>query len=494
MLIEFISDKPGEKLLRLINSNYPELSYNKINMLLRKKDIRINGKRVQDNVFVKNGDAIQLYLPASDWKQESSINIFYEDNNILIAEKPQDIEVEGNNSLTEYLKQSNPAVKPCHRLDRNTTGLLIFALNDKAYDEIVKAFNDRTVEKYYLALLCGSPAEKTAKISAYLFKDSRKSRVYISDNPGKGYVPITTEYTVLEEFNDLSLAEINLITGRTHQIRAHMAHIGHPVLGDGKYGLNEYNREFGVKNQQLFAYKIKFNFGENSQLKYLNDIDFENKLYLKDLQEFNQSLHEGAEGYTVKRREAYVKKGNVMVINENPAEESDSSDFAPDTEPVSGRRDSYNQKPAGDSRDRRNRNDKRRAKPDGGPSSGADNQSRAGDYNRNADSQSRSYNRSGGSQSRSGTGDYNRSRDNQNRNTDRQNAAGGASRNPSDRENAAGGVSRNPSDRTSAAGAAPENRRNNRNRRKNYNNRKPGNDGGSNAASAANPSAGNSIE
>ncbi|NLK17656.1 MAG: RluA family pseudouridine synthase [Clostridiales bacterium] len=287
MLIEFICDTPNQKILKVLSAKYPDIPYNKLNMLLRKRDIRVNGKRISSNVVVNRGDAVQVYISQiEDPSRKANVKLFYIDDNILIVDKSQDIEIEGKNPLTSELQKEYSYVRPCHRLDRNTGGLVVFALNEKAYNEMAKAFDDRTIEKYYLALCVGTFEEKGKKLEAYLFKDSRKARVYISDKPKKGFVPIITEYRVLEEFDNLSLVHINLITGRTHQIRAHMAHIGHPILGDGKYGRNEANKKYGVNKQQLFAHKLKFNFKKDSPLYYLNSLVFENKLYEKDLLEF----------------------------------------------------------------------------------------------------------------------------------------------------------------------------------------------------------------
>lgn len=285
MLIELICEKGEEKILKMLNRRYPEIPFAKLNMLLRKKDIRVNGKRINNNILLRKNDAVQLFISQIEEKKDL-VKLFYIDDNILIVDKTQDIETEGSNSVTSILESEYKYVRPCHRLDRNSGGLLVFALNQKAYEEIYKAFNLRTVKKQYIALCVGAFKEKSARLNAFLFKDRKKSTVYVSDKSGKGYVPITTEYEVTDEFSGLSMVNINLITGRTHQIRAHMAHIGHFVLGDGKYGKEAVNKSYGAKKQQLFAYKLKFNFDKKSPLYYLNEMNFENKLYEKDLLEY----------------------------------------------------------------------------------------------------------------------------------------------------------------------------------------------------------------
>lgn len=290
MLIEFVCERGGEKILKYISRKHPEISYSKLNMLLRKKEIRVNGKRINENLILNKNDAIQLYISSLEEKKTSNVKIFYEDENIIVVDKAQDIETEGENSLSSMLAKEYKYVKACHRLDRNTVGLLVFALNQQAYQEMYQAFEQRTVKKEYTALCWGIFEEKSKRLNAFLFKDRKKSMVYISDKNGKGYVPIITEYSVIEEFHGLSMVKVNLITGRTHQIRAHMAHIGHFVMGDGKYGKEEINRKYNIKKQQLYASKLVFNFSNKSLLHYLNSINFENKMYEKDILELKEEL------------------------------------------------------------------------------------------------------------------------------------------------------------------------------------------------------------
>ena len=282
MMKEIIVNKKyhEKKLNKIILEELPNINYPTFCKLLRKKDIKINGKRINKDILVYENDRIDIYLPKELKDVKIELDTVYEDENILVINKPVNIEVTGTNSLTEIINKQyiNCEFKPqpCHRIDRNTTGLVMFAKNKEALEILLKKFKEHEIEKHYLALVYGIPNKKEERLEAYLFKDQKKSQVYISDNFKKGYQKIITKYTVLEKRKDnTALLDVEIETGRTHQIRAHLSHIGYPIIGDGKYGKNEINKQFGKKYQMLCSYKLKFDFqSESGILSYLREKEF----------------------------------------------------------------------------------------------------------------------------------------------------------------------------------------------------------------------------
>ena len=283
MMKEIIVNKKydGKKLNKVVMGEIQNISYNMFCQLLRKKDIKVNGKRTNKDITVYENEKIEIYLPKEFQEVNIELNIVYEDKNILIVNKQRNMEVTGEKSLAEIIKKqySNCGFKPqpCHRIDRNTTGLVVFAKNEKALEILLEKFKQHEIEKHYLALVYGIPKKKEERLEAYLFKDNKKAYVYIIDKYKKGYQKIITSYKVLEIREDnTALLDVEIETGRTHQIRAHLAHMGYPIIGDGKYGKNQINKQFGKKYQMLCSYKLKFKFqSESGILTYLKGKEIE---------------------------------------------------------------------------------------------------------------------------------------------------------------------------------------------------------------------------
>ena len=271
----------NKKLCNFILDNFKSLNKNILFKALRKKDIRINNIKVSENILVHTNDEITIYIIDELLLGKHSIDfeIIYEDNNIICFFKPEGFSVTDNTlnefSFTELVQEKyGKNLMPCHRLDRNTSGIILYAKNPEALSILQKKFKNKEIEKHYLARVYGIVKNNHEILQSFLFKDSKNNIVYISDNQKKNYEKIITEYTVLEknEKNNTTLLDVNLHTGKTHQIRAHLAHIGHPIIGDGKYGNNEINKKYALKSQDLKAYKLIFKFTkDNGILEYLKN-------------------------------------------------------------------------------------------------------------------------------------------------------------------------------------------------------------------------------
>lgn len=256
------------KLSKLALTHLTDISYSALRSALRKKDVKINGVRTDKDVLLNVGDKVEIYYKPID---DKGYSVVFADENVLVVNKKS-----GYASETIYntiVKEQKNAFF-IHRLDRNTSGLMIFALNEIAEKELLYGFKNREFDKVYKARVKGVPKQQKAVLTAYLFKDQKNSLVTITDNKVVGSSLIKTGYEVISSTTEFSDLLVTLYTGKTHQIRAHLAHIGHPILGDGKYGDFSLNNKLKLKRQMLTAIRLTLKFDKESFLYYLNDKTF----------------------------------------------------------------------------------------------------------------------------------------------------------------------------------------------------------------------------
>ncbi len=293
----------GKRLDHFLMKAMPALPPSLRQKFLRTKHIKRNGKRAEAGDKLQTGDVLRFFIhddffikPDSDAAYRTlspKLTIVYEDENILLVDKPVGLvvhedESETVNTLINHIKaylykkgawnpdnelSFTPAL--CNRIDRNTQGIVIAAKTAAALRILNQKIKDRELHKYYLCVVHGEMEKKNGILKSYLRRDLNEKRVYVYDTPQKDAKTAITNYRTIAVSNDLSLIECELITGRTHQIRAQFAHVGHPLLGDGKYGTNLLNKEYGEKHQALCSYKLTFDFTTSAEeLEYLNHKSF----------------------------------------------------------------------------------------------------------------------------------------------------------------------------------------------------------------------------
>ena len=297
------SNDAGQRLDKFLSKTYRLLPMPLMYKAIRKKDIRLNGKRCDIADRVQEGDVISVFLP-DDVLQTApptyeflhasrQLDIVYEDDNLLLLNKKAGLLVHPDDRefsdtlifrVQRYLYEKgeyDPAAENSfapalvNRIDRNTCGIVIAAKNATSLRILNDKLKAREIDKYYLCIVHGVMPKPEDTLEGTLVKDEKNNKVTVSTAPQEGGRTIRTRYTVLEEKNGLSLLEIHLLTGRTHQIRAHLASIGHPLLGDGKYGSNRLNKGTGFDKQALCSYKLQFSFRTSAEeLDYLNGKEF----------------------------------------------------------------------------------------------------------------------------------------------------------------------------------------------------------------------------
>ncbi len=298
------SNDAGQRLDRFLAKAVPLLPASLAQKYIRIKRIKLCGKRVERDTRLQAGDVLQLYIndeffdtPRQDNAYLTvavpSLRIVYEDEQIILVDKRPGLAVHPHDGaeygrtlidhIQSYLYQKRewrpreensftPAL--CNRIDRNTGGIVIAAKTAEALRVMNQKIKDRELDKRYLAIVEGIPRPREGSLKGYLFKDAKKNRVFVTDTPRPGAKSCQTNYKVLTSGNGLSLVECELITGRTHQIRAQFAHAGHPLLGDGKYG--KLDKRFDRNYQALYSYRLTFTFTtEAGALGHLNGQSFQ---------------------------------------------------------------------------------------------------------------------------------------------------------------------------------------------------------------------------
>ena len=301
---EFIinGNDAGQRLDKFMSKAAKNLPASLLYKAIRTKKIKVNRKRAEPGMTLMPGDVVLCFLPPEFFEADGQKDLFYtlkpeldivyEDENVIICDKRPGLlchpdENGEQNTLIEHIKaylykkgeykpedESSFVPSLCNRIDRNTGGLVTAAKNAAALRDLNEMIRQKTVDKYYLCAVHGIPVKKSDILTAYLYKDTKNNTVTVYDKPKQGRVKIVTGYKVLKEKDGNCLLEVRLYTGKTHQIRSHLSYIGHPLLGDGKYGVNREDKKAGYKYQALYSYKLRINEGVGS-LSYLSGKEFQ---------------------------------------------------------------------------------------------------------------------------------------------------------------------------------------------------------------------------
>lgn len=297
------SNDSGQRVDKFLMKVVPNIPKSMLYKSIRLKKIKLNKKRCEISTRLAEGDVLELYINDEFFENNiehkfnfldapKELGIIYEDKNIIVVNKDVGLVVHSDNENSndtlvrriqhylydkhEFCPQSENSFTPaiCNRLDKNTCGLVISAKNAQTLRELNEIIRNKELHRKYLCLAVSEPPKDKDTIHAHLIKNNKTNKVSISDIPLNNYRNISTRYKVLKRMNNFTLLEIELITGRTHQIRAHMAHIGSSILGDNKYGKQSINKKYNIHHQALCAYNLEFNLKKEYSLSYLNHKSF----------------------------------------------------------------------------------------------------------------------------------------------------------------------------------------------------------------------------
>ena len=311
-IIEIKQNDAGRRLDKFLTSAFPLLPKSMMYKYIRLKKIKVNRKRAEIGQILNVGDTVELFIkeefmekePRNDFFKNIRVNfgVIYEDENILLCDKPsgllchsdtageQNTLIEGVKAYLwkkgEWVPEEENSFAPalCNRIDRNTAGIVIAAKNAQTLRVMNEKIKKRVVAKFYLLAVHGNMEKKSGELDGYIRKDAKNNKVTVYEREPRGKRDakhIVTRYRVVGKHPMGDILEAELVTGRTHQIRAHFASVGHPLVGDGKYAVNREDRKMGFESQELYSYKLTFLPDEPTHLDYL-----EGKTFTRDISDF----------------------------------------------------------------------------------------------------------------------------------------------------------------------------------------------------------------